>query len=188
MTDVFIPELPKKPVVIKKHNFSAGPAILPDEVIAQAAEGVRNLNGGGLSVLEMSHRSKEIVAIFDEATALMKELIGLTADYEVVWLTGGASSQFFMVPMNLLGDNESAGYVDTGTWASKAIDAAKQFGKPEVLASSKATTYDIFRKIGQCRLMRNTCTSRAIILFTVRSIKIFRTHLSLLCVICRPIF
>ncbi len=142
MTDVFIPELPKKPVVIKKHNFSAGPAILPDEVIAQAAEGVCNLNGGGLSVLEMSHRSKEIVAIFDEATALMKELIGLSSDYEVVWLSGGASSQFFMVPMNLLGDNESAAYVDTGTWASKAIDAAKQFGKPEVLASSKATTYD----------------------------------------------
>ena len=142
MTDIFIPEIPNKKAVIKKHNFSPGPAILPDEVIAEAAEGVRNLNGGGLSVLEMSHRSKEIQSIFDEATSLMKELIGLSSDYEVVWLTGGASSQFFMIPMNLLGENESAAYVDTGTWASKAIDAAKQFGKTEVLASSKATTYD----------------------------------------------
>ena len=142
MSDIIIPEVPKNKVGIKKHNFSAGPGILPDEVIAQAAEGVRNLNGGGLSVLEMSHRSKEIVAIFDEATALIKELIGLNDNYEVIWLSGGASMQFCMVPMNLLGDNESAAYVDTGTWAAKAIDAAKAFGNTEVLASSKATTYD----------------------------------------------
>jgi phosphoserine aminotransferase len=87
---------------MKIHNFSAGPAILPASVIEQAAAGVLNLNGTGLSVLEMSHRSKDIGAIADEATALVKELIGLTDDYEVVWMSGGASTQFFLAPMNIL--------------------------------------------------------------------------------------
>jgi phosphoserine aminotransferase len=127
---------------IKTHNFSAGPAILPREVIEQAAAGVLNLNDTGLSVLEMSHRSKDIGAIFDEATALIKELMGLGENYEVLWLSGGASTQFFMLAMNLLNEDESGAYVDTGTWSSKAIEAGAQFGKIHVLASSKSTTYD----------------------------------------------
>jgi phosphoserine aminotransferase len=131
-----------KSVNMKIHNFSAGPAILPTSVIEQAAAGVLNLNGTGLSVLEMSHRSKDIVAVADEATALVKELIGLTDDYEVVWLTGGASTQFFMAPMNILNADETAAHVDTGTWASKAIEAAREYGNVAVLASSKSTTYD----------------------------------------------
>ena len=120
--------LTKKAPVMKTHNFSPGPAILPASVIKEAAKGVLNLNGTGLSVLEMSHRSKDITAIADEATNLIKELLGLSADYEVVWLTGGASTQFYMAPMNMLNDGELATYVDTGTWASKAIEAAQQFG------------------------------------------------------------
>jgi phosphoserine aminotransferase len=90
----------------------------------------------------MSHRSKEIGAVTDEATALVKELLGLPDNYDVIWLTGGASSQFFMAPMNLLNADETAAYVDTGTWASKAIEAAQDFGKIDVLASSKETNYD----------------------------------------------
>ena len=132
----------KKKDVKKIHNFSAGPAILPASVIKEAAKGVLDLNGTGLSVLEMSHRGKDIGAVVDEATQSIKDLIGLTDEYEVLWMSGGASSQFFMTAMNLLNDNDKAAYVDTGTWASKAIEAARQFGNIEVLASSKETTYD----------------------------------------------
>jgi phosphoserine aminotransferase len=134
--------LVKKSTQTKIHNFSAGPAILPASVIKEAAKGVLNLNGTGMSVLEMSHRSKDIGAVVDEATQSIKDLIGLSDDFEVVWLTGGASAQFFMAPMNFLNDNEKAAYVDTGTWATKAAEAARQFGNIEVLASSKETTYD----------------------------------------------
>jgi phosphoserine aminotransferase len=126
---------------MKKHNFSAGPAILPAEVIKEAAKGVANLDGIGLSVLELSHRGPEITAIFDEATASIKELLSVPANYEVIFMTGGASSQFFIAAMNLLNQDEKGAYVDTGTWASKAIEAAQQFGTVEVLASSKDTTY-----------------------------------------------
>ena len=132
----------KKKTVMKIHNFSPGPAILPPSVIEQAAAGVLNLNGTGLSVLEMSHRSKDIVAVADEATALVKELIGLSDDYEVIWMTGGASTQFVLAAMNLLEEGKMAAYVDTGTWAAKSIEAARAFGTIDVLASSKSTTYD----------------------------------------------
>ena len=132
----------KKAAVKKTHNFSAGPAILPAEVIKETAQGVLNLNGTGLSVLEMSHRGKDIGAIADEATQSIKDLMGLSDEYEVLWMSGGASSQFFITAMNLLDDGDKAAYVDTGTWASKAIEAARQFGNIDVLASSKSTTYD----------------------------------------------
>lgn len=132
----------KKAAVKKTHNFSAGPAILPAEVIKEAAKGVLDLNGTGLSVLEMSHRSKDIGAVVDEATQSIKELLGLTDEYEVIWMTGGASSQFFVTAMNLMDQGDKAAYVDTGTWASKAIEAARQFATIDVLASSKTTTYD----------------------------------------------
>lgn len=127
---------------MKKYNFSAGPGILPAEVIQEAAQGVLNLNGGGLSILEMSHRGKDIIAIFDEAEALLRELMSLSADYEVIFTTGGASTQFVLVPMNLLNEDETAAYVNTGTWASKAIEAAKPYGNIQVLASSKSANFN----------------------------------------------
>jgi phosphoserine aminotransferase len=127
---------------MKKHNFSAGPAILPAEVIQEAAQGVLNLNGEGLSILELSHRGKQITAIFDEAEALMRELLALPAEYEVIFCTGGASTQFVLAPMNLLNEDETAAYVNTGTWATKAIEAAQMYGNINVLASSKATNFD----------------------------------------------
>ncbi len=131
---------------MKTHNFSAGPAILPQSVIKEAAAAVQNYAGTGLSVLEMSHRSKEIAAVMDEAEMLVKDLLGLKDDYSVLFLTGGASSQFYMVPMNLLNENEKACYIDTGAWSAKAIKEVSNFGNVEVLASSKETTYNYIPK------------------------------------------
>lgn len=127
---------------MKKHNFSAGPAILPASVIKEAARAVANYNGMGLSLLELSHRGPEFTAIIEEANALMKEIIGLPEGYQVLWLTGGASTQFFMAPFNLLNEGETATYTDTGVWANKAIKEAKHFGNVEVLCSSKEQNYN----------------------------------------------
>ena len=126
---------------MKKHNFSAGPAILPAPVIKEAARAVANYNGIGLSLLELSHRGPEFTAVIEEANALMKEIIGLPEGYQVLWLTGGASTQFYQVPFNLLNEGETAAYLDTGTWANKAIKEAKAFGKIDVVASSKEQNY-----------------------------------------------
>ena len=131
---------------MKMHNFSAGPAILPKSVMKEAAKNVIDLNGNGLSILEISHRSKPFEAILAEAKALAKELLGVGDDYEVLFLTGGASSQFYMVPMNFLGEGETACYTDTGTWASKAIKEAKPFGNVNVAASSKESNYSFIPK------------------------------------------
>lgn len=131
---------------MKKHNFSAGPAILPKEVMEQAAQGAVNLNGSGLSVLEISHRSTAFEAIIGEAEQLVRTLLHLSNDYAVLFLTGGASTQFFMAPMNLLNEDETAAYLDTGSWSSKAIKEAKLFGKVEVIASSKAQNYTFIPK------------------------------------------
>jgi phosphoserine aminotransferase len=126
---------------MKKHNFSAGPAILPATVLKEAAKAVTNYEGIGLSLLELSHRGPEFTAILDEANALMKELLDLPAGYHVLWLSGGASTQFLMVPFNLLNEGETAAYTDTGTWANKAIKEAKGFSNVSVLASSKDQNY-----------------------------------------------
>ena len=131
---------------IKQHNFSAGPAILPDSVIKQAAEAVRDFNGMGLSILEISHRSPEFVEVMDEAVRLVRDLLNLSDDFEVLFLSGGASSQFFMTAMNLLDQDGKACYVDTGSWSSKAIKEAKHFGNIEVLASSKESNYNYIPK------------------------------------------
>ena len=131
---------------IKKHNFSAGPAILPASVIKQSAEAVRDFNGTGLSILEMSHRGPEIVAVMEEAFRSVRELLNLTDDYEVMFLTGGASSQFFMAPMNLLPENGKSGYVNTGSWSTKAIKEAKNFGTSIELASSKDQNFSYIPK------------------------------------------
>ncbi len=124
---------------MKKHNFYAGPSILSEYTIKNAAAAVENFAGTGLSILEVSHRSKEFVAVCDEARALVKELLDVPAGYEVVFLGGGASLQFCMVPYNLL--NQKASYLDTGTWASNAIKEAKLFGEVDVVASSKEANY-----------------------------------------------
>lgn len=131
---------------MKKHNFSAGPAILPAPVLKEAGKAAANYQGMGLSLLELSHRGPEFTAIIEEANALMREIIGLPEDYHVLWLSGGASTQFFMVPFNLLNDGETAAYLDTGTWANKAIKEAKHFGHVEVIASSKEQNYTFIPK------------------------------------------
>lgn len=129
---------------MKKHNFYAGPSILSEYTIKNTAAAVENFAGMGLSILEISHRSKEFVAVMDEAQALVKELLELPEGYEVVFLGGGASMQFCMVPYNLL--NKKAAYLDTGTWASKAIKEAKLFGEVDVVASSKDKNYTYIPK------------------------------------------
>ncbi len=131
---------------MKKHNFSAGPAILPATVLKEAGKAASNYQGMGLSLLELSHRGPEFTAIIEEANALMKEIIGLPDGYHTLWLSGGASTQFFMAPMNLLNAGETAAYVDTGTWANKAIKEAKGFGNVQVLASSKEQNYNFIPK------------------------------------------
>src|SRR5574344_581115 len=120
---------------MKKHNFYAGPSILSEFTIKNTAAAVENFAGMGLSLLEISHRSKEFVAVNDEAQALFKELLDIPAGYEVLFLGGGASMQFCMVPFNLL--NKKAAYLNTGTWASKALKEAKGFGEAVEVATSK---------------------------------------------------
>ena len=127
---------------MKKINFYSGPAVLPEEVLLQAQEAIRDFAGMGLSILEISHRSKEFVRVMDEARALVKELMQLKDNYEVLFLHGGASSQFFMVPMNLLGDGETAAYFETGRWAHLAMEEAKNFGAVHVACSSKNENFN----------------------------------------------
>jgi len=127
---------------MQKHNFSAGPSILPKVVFQQAAEAVVDYAGTGLSLMEVSHRGPEFEAVLQEAKALVAELLGLDDRYKVLFLSGGASSQFFMVANNLLDPEDTAYYVDTGTWSSKAIKEARKFGKIVTLASSKDSNYD----------------------------------------------
>jgi phosphoserine aminotransferase len=123
---------------MKKYNFSAGPSILPQEVFEKAAQAVLNLNGSGLSILEISHRSEAFMAILEEAKALVLELMQLEhKGYEVLFLQGGASMEFLRVPYNLLAQNKKAAYLDTGLWAFNAIAEAKSFGTIDTIASSK---------------------------------------------------
>jgi phosphoserine aminotransferase len=119
----------------KIHNFSSGPAILPKETIEASIEAIRDFAGTGLSLLEVSHRGKEFVAVMDEACAIVKEILGLGDDYDVIYTQGGASLEFVMVAMNLL--EKKAAYTCTGTWAKNAIKEAKGFGQVDVVASSE---------------------------------------------------
>ncbi|MEZ0004908.1 phosphoserine aminotransferase [Flavobacterium sp. 28YEA47A] len=128
---------------MKKHNYSAGPCILPQEVFEKSAQAVLNFNNSGLSILEISHRSKDFLAVMEEARALVLELLGLQGKgYQALFLQGGASMEFLRVPYNLLRDGGKAAYLDTGTWASGAIKEAKAFGETIVVASSKAEKYN----------------------------------------------
>ena len=131
----------------KKHNFSAGPCILPQEVFEKSAAAILDFNGIGLSLLEISHRSKDFVPVMDEARAIVKRLMKLGDDYEVIYVGGGASLQFLMVPFNLMKqDNGKAAYLDIGTWAAGAIKEAKKLGTVDVVGSSKEENYSFIPK------------------------------------------
>ena len=129
---------------MKIHNFYAGPSILSEYAIQNTADAIINFANTGLSVLEVSHRSKEFQAVIDEATELVKELLEIPEGFSVLWLGGGASLQFCMLPFNLL--RNKASYIDTGTWASNAIKEARLFGDVDVVASSKDAGYTFIPK------------------------------------------
>lgn len=130
----------------KVHNFSAGPGILPQEVLKEASEACINFDNLNLSLLEISHRSKNYEAVMDESRSLVKELFEVGDEYEVLYLGGGASLQFAMVPYNLLRENGTAAYVNTGVWASKAIKEAKIIGNTNVIASSEDKKFNYIPK------------------------------------------
>lgn len=123
-------------------NFSPGPATLPLEVLEKVGKDVVNFQSTGIGLIEISHRSKEFMAVASEAESLLRELLHIPANYKVLFLQGGASSQFFMVPMNLLGKGKKATYLNTGTWAKKSIKEAKLFGDIDVAFSSEDTTFN----------------------------------------------
>ncbi len=128
------------------HNFNAGPSILPKEVFEEASRAIIDFNDTGLSILETVHRTPLFEAVMDEARSLAKELMQLDDDHEVLFLHGGATTQFMQVPMNLLNEKDTAAYTDTGLWAGKAIKEAKFFGHIEIIGSSKDYNYNSIPK------------------------------------------
>jgi len=128
------------------HNFNAGPSILPREAYEEAAQAILNYKETGLSILEIGHRTTLIESMVDETVNLVKDLMKLDADHEVVFLHGGATTQFFQVPMNLLNENQTAAYLDCGVWGTKAIKEARLFGNVDVVASSKDENYTYIPK------------------------------------------
>jgi phosphoserine aminotransferase len=131
---------------MQMHNFNSGPSILPQEVLQQAAEAIHNFNNTGLSILEIGHRTSWFVDVLNEARSSVKQLMGLNDDYEVLFLHGGATTQFMQVPMNLLDDDETAAYCDNGIWGLKAVKEANLFGKAIVVASSKDKNHSYIPK------------------------------------------
>ncbi|WP_103327212.1 3-phosphoserine/phosphohydroxythreonine transaminase [Bacteroidetes bacterium endosymbiont of Geopemphigus sp.] len=132
---------------MKKHNFSAGPCVLPREVIESSAHALLDFNNSGLSLIEISHRSKDFVEVMERARSLVKKIMKINDTYEVLFLQGGASLQFVMVPNNLLSKKSGwAAYLDTGTWASNAIKEAQRFGKVQIVASSRDKNYTYIPK------------------------------------------
>jgi phosphoserine aminotransferase len=129
------------------YNFSAGPAVLPESVLKKAAAEMLDCNGSGMSVMEMSHRSKDFEAIINGAEADLRTLMNIPANYKVLFLQGGASSQFAMVPLNLLGAAAKADFINTGTWSKKAISEAKRYGKANVVATSEDKNYSYVPKV-----------------------------------------
>jgi phosphoserine aminotransferase len=135
---------PNKPHAMKKHNFNAGPSILPRIAIENTAKAILDLNGSGLGIMEISHRHKDFQAVLDEAMLLFKELLNIPEGYQVIFLGGGASTQFCMVPYNLM--NKKSAYLETGAWAQKAIKEAKFFGDVEVVATSADKNFSYIPK------------------------------------------
>jgi phosphoserine aminotransferase len=144
-------------------NFSAGPAALPETVLKQAADELLDWRGSGQSVMEMSHRGKEYMAIHAQAEADLRELMAIPANYKVLFLQGGATLQFEMIPMNLFAGKASADFVHTGEWAKKAIKAAKAFGKVNIVASSEDGNFAYARRsrTGSWTRMPPTCITPA---------------------------
>lgn len=128
------------------YNFSAGPAMLPLDVLKAAEKELVTYGDSGMSVMEMSHRSKDYQAIFDKTEATLREIMNIPENYKVLFLQGGASLQFAMVPLNLMTKNKKADFIDTGVWSSKAIKEAQKYGEVNVIASSKADTYSYIPK------------------------------------------
>jgi phosphoserine aminotransferase len=131
---------------MQQHNFNSGPSVLPQIVLQQAAEAIINYKNIGLSLLEIGHRTNHFVAIIEEAKTLVKQLMQLTDDFEVLFLHGGATTQFMQIPMNLLDSHQTAAYCDHGIWGSKAIKEAALFGNVNVVASSKDKNYTYLNK------------------------------------------
>ncbi|HRC70302.1 MAG TPA: aminotransferase class V-fold PLP-dependent enzyme, partial [Candidatus Competibacter denitrificans] len=125
----------------RPYNFSAGPAMLPEAVLEQAKAEMLDWHGSGMSVMEMSHRGKEYISIAEQAEADLRELLAIPANYKVLFLQGGASSQFAMVPMNLLRGKTRADYLNTGQWSKKAISEAKKYCQVNVVASSESANF-----------------------------------------------
>ena len=131
---------------MKKHNFSAGPCILPSEVLNKASQAILNFNNDNLSLIEISHRSKPFIEVMDRAQELVKELLDIPSGYSVLFLQGGASLEFLMVPLNLLKVNSKAAYTNTGTWSKKAIAEAQKIGEVIVLADSSDKNFNYIPK------------------------------------------
>jgi len=129
---------------MKKHNFYAGPSILPQYTIEKSIEGIKDFAGSGLSILEISHRSKEFIACMNDTISLFKELLEIPSGYQVIFIGGGASLQFAMVPMNMM--NKKSAYLNTGEWANKALKEAKLYGEVVEVASSKESLYNFIPK------------------------------------------
>src|SRR5437762_12151686 len=134
------------------HNFSAGPAVMPVPVLAEIQRDLLALPGAGMSILEISHRSKTFEAILAQAEADMRRLAGIPSNYRVLFLQGGASLQFSMVPMNLLTAGATADYIDSGSWADKAIKEAKKVGTVNVAATTKDESYSRVPKQAELKL------------------------------------
>lgn len=172
---------------MKKHNFSAGPCILPQEVFKSASEAVLDFNNLGLSILEISHRSKDFVEVFEKAQQLVKKLLNLNDSFEVLFLQGGASLQFAMVPFNLMPkENGKADYLDTGAWSAKAVKEAQKLGEVEIIKNNNyksiPTDFDIDKRADYFH-----CTSNNTIYGT--QIKEFpKTEIPMVCDMSSDIF
>ena len=147
-----------------KHNFNAGPCILPKPAIESTIEAIRNFDGTGIGLLEISHRTPGWERIMAETEQLWRELLNIPDNYAVIFLGGGASTQFYTVAANFL--NKKAAYLETGVWAKKAVKESKLYGEVEVVASSADKNYTTFQKDTKFQLMRITSTSQPTTPFT----------------------
>jgi len=165
---------------MKKHNFSAGPCILPEKVLKEASKAVINFNNDNLSLIEISHRSKPFVDVMNNAKDLVRELLNVPQDYSILFLQGGASLEFLMVPFNLMKINGNASYLNTGVWSRKAIQEAKDFGKVSIIGDSSDKNFNYIPK--NYEVPNNIdyfhCTSNNTIYGTqIKNFPICKTHL-----------
>ncbi|THB78427.1 MAG: 3-phosphoserine/phosphohydroxythreonine transaminase [Desulfobulbaceae bacterium] len=165
------------------YNFSPGPATLPLEVLQQASKDIVNYDDTGIGLVELSHRSKEFIAIADNTEALLRKHLEIPENYKVLFLQGGASTQFYMVPMNFLGDGKCGAYLNTGTWSKKAIKEADQIGNIEVVFSSESDTFNRVPKQGEYEV-----PTHADYLYFVSNNTIFGTQFKTMPVTEKPLF